>query len=185
MGDISQWIRGARAGGPDAQRCLWECYFPQVLALARKKLGGLGGVADAEDVAASVLGSLLQGARAGRFGRLSNRHDLWTLLFVITRQKAVSLRRYRAAHKRSADAGQVELDELAGAEPPPEFEALFTDLIQGLFARLKSDELRGVARLRLEGWSKLEIGDQLGMAVRTVERKLQLIYDLWSRGRED
>jgi DNA-directed RNA polymerase specialized sigma24 family protein len=184
MGDVSEWICGIREGRGDAQRRLWECYFPRVLALAENKLGHVGGMADAEDVAASVLDSLLQGARAGRFSRLSNRNDLWSLLFAITQQKAVSLLRYHRAKKRSAGAGQVGLDELPADEPSPEFAALFEDLVRGLFDRLESVELCRIARLRLEGWTNLEIADQLGVAVRTVERKLRLIEKIWSRGFE-
>jgi DNA-directed RNA polymerase specialized sigma24 family protein len=152
-----------------------------VLALAENRLGNLGGMADAEDVAASVLDSLLQGARAGRFSRLINRNDLWSLLLAITRQKAISLRRYHRAKKRSAEAGRVGLEELAADEPSPEFAAVFEDSVRSLFDQLESDGLCQIARLRLEGWTNLEIADQLGVAVRTVERKLRLIHEIWSR----
>jgi RNA polymerase sigma factor (sigma-70 family) len=185
MGDVSNWIRGIRHDQRDAQRCLWEHCFPRVLRLAQNRLAGVGGMADAEDVAASVLDSLLQGARDGRFSLLHNRNDLWSLLFAITRQKAVSLRRRNRAKKRRPMAWRVDLADVPTDEPGPEFETLFEDLVRDLFARLPSEDFRRLARLRLEGWTNLEIADQLDLSVRTVERKLQLIQAIWRRCSKD
>jgi len=181
MADISGWIRGACGGQGDAQQRLWEHYFPRVLVLATRKMGRAGGVADAEDVAASVLDSLLQGARTGRFSLLKNRNDLWVLLFAITQRKIISLRRYDQALKRSPKARRVDLDDLPASDPPPEFEAVFEDLIRDLFGRLPNEGFRRLARLRLEGWTNLEIADQLDISVRSVGRKLQLIEAIWNR----
>jgi RNA polymerase sigma factor (sigma-70 family) len=185
MGDVSNWITGIRVGHGDAQLCLWERYFPRVLALAETKLGNVRGMTDAEDVAASVLDSLLQGAREGRFTILTNRNDLWSLLFVITQRKAASAQRHHLAKKRHAAVWQVALEDLPGREPTPESVAQFEELVRELFQYLPSDEIRRVARLRLSGWTNLEIADELGIAVSTVERKLRLIRKLWSRRLED
>jgi RNA polymerase sigma factor (sigma-70 family) len=185
MQDISGWIRGIRRGQGEAQQYLWEHYFPRVLVLATRKMGRAGGMADAEDVAASVLGSLLQGARAGRFSLLNNRNDLWALLFAITQRKVISLHRYDQALKRSPKTSRVDLDDLPGDDPPPEFEAVFEDLIRDLFARLPNDDFRRLARLRLEGWTNLEIADRLDISVRTVGRKLELIEAIWDRCSSD
>ncbi len=185
MGDVSNWIHGIRHDQGDAQRCLWERYFPRVLLLAKSKLGRAGVLADAEDVAASVLDSLLQGARTGRFSLLNNRNDLWLLLFAITQGKASSLRRHNLARKRSPTAWRVDLEAVPADQLSPEFEAVFEDLIRDLFARLPNEEFRRLARLRLDGWTNLEIADQLDLTVRTVGRKLQLIQAIWSRCSKD
>jgi DNA-directed RNA polymerase specialized sigma24 family protein len=142
-------------------------------------------MADAEDVAASVLHSLLKGARAGRFSRMANRNDLWVLLLAITRQKTVNLRRYHGAKKRGAGVSPLELMDVAADDPAPEFATMFEDLVCRLFERLPSDDFRSLARLRLEGWTNLEIADELGVTIRTVERKLGLIRDLWERWFKD
>jgi DNA-directed RNA polymerase specialized sigma24 family protein len=107
------------------------------------------------------------------------------LLLAITRQKTVNLRRYRGAKKRGAGVAPVELRDVPADEPPPEFAAIFEDLVRQLFERLPGDDFRQLARLRLEGWTNLEIADELGVTVRTVERKLSLIRDLWGRCFQD
>jgi DNA-binding CsgD family transcriptional regulator len=50
---------------------------------------------------------------------------------------------------------------------------------QDLRARLEDDTLRQVLDLRLEGYSREEIADRLGCAVRTVTRKLDVIRQTW------
>ena len=40
-------------------------------------------------------------------------------------------------------------------------------------------ELRQIAQLRLDGYTNAEIAAQLGCALRTVERRLELIRRIW------
>jgi DNA-directed RNA polymerase specialized sigma24 family protein len=47
---------------------------------------------------------------------------------------------------------------------------------------LGDDELRQIARLRLQGVSIEQVAERLGFAVRTIKRKLQLIRRIWKRG---
>jgi DNA-directed RNA polymerase specialized sigma24 family protein len=49
-----------------------------------------------------------------------------------------------------------------------------------LMAALTDDQLRQIARRRLEGYTNAEIAKELGVIERTVERRLQLIRSLWS-----
>jgi DNA-binding CsgD family transcriptional regulator len=57
--------------------------------------------------------------------------------------------------------------------------ALVADECRRLFARLRDESLREVARLRMEGYTDQEIADQLGCSVRTVARKVELIRRTW------
>jgi DNA-binding CsgD family transcriptional regulator len=45
---------------------------------------------------------------------------------------------------------------------------------------LPDETQRHIARLRLEGHANEEIAKELGISLRTVERKLGLIRELWS-----
>jgi len=45
---------------------------------------------------------------------------------------------------------------------------------------LSDDTLRSVATLRLEGYSNEEAAAKLDVSVRTVERKLRIIRQVWS-----
>jgi DNA-directed RNA polymerase specialized sigma24 family protein len=47
-------------------------------------------------------------------------------------------------------------------------------------AILTDDQMRLIARRRLEGYKNAEIAKELGIIERTVERRLWLIRSLWS-----
>ena len=64
-------------------------------------------------------------------------------------------------------------------KPTEAFGNLFaTELLEQL-DRLGDDRLRDIAAKKLEGYSNVEIAKQLGVAVRTVERKLGRIRTCW------
>jgi DNA-directed RNA polymerase specialized sigma24 family protein len=50
-----------------------------------------------------------------------------------------------------------------------------------LLGRLGDDELRQVARWRLEGYTIEEIAARLGCVARSVKRRLRLIRTIWER----
>ena len=51
---------------------------------------------------------------------------------------------------------------------------------QHLMDRLRDDQMREIARRKLEGYSNAEIANQLGVVERTVERRLGMIRDYWA-----
>ena len=63
--------------------------------------------------------------------------------------------------------------------PTPEFAASVAEQFETLLAKLPEAELRQIARLRLEEYTTEEIAEQLGIAERTVRRKLVLIRSYW------
>ena len=65
-------------------------------------------------------------------------------------------------------------------DPTPERIAELEEQCQILLNSLESEQLRTVARLKLEGHTSNEIADQLGVVERTVERKLRLIRNQWA-----
>jgi len=48
-------------------------------------------------------------------------------------------------------------------------------------SKLRDDTLRGIALLRMEGYSNSEISQQLNVSERTIERKLNLIRGDWQK----
>src|SRR5215212_4533354 len=92
-GDVTRWLRRLRAGDRDVIQGLWERYFRQVVALARRRLEGVPRrAADEEDVALSAFDSFCRAAEQGRFPRLEDRGDLWQVLAMLTKRKAADLR---------------------------------------------------------------------------------------------
>jgi DNA-directed RNA polymerase specialized sigma24 family protein len=150
-----------------------------------------GRIADEEDVALSAFDSFCRGAEAGRFAQIHDRENLWRLLVLITMRKAFDLVNYQARRKRAGVLGESALEDrpgeeqgmeqILGSEPTPEFAAQVTEEYQRLLGQLEDDSLRAVAQWKLEGYTTGEIAAKLGCAPRTVERKLRVIRNVWSR----
>lgn len=197
---VSLWIDELKHGESEAARRLWDRYFHRLVGLARTKLvDATRRAADEEDVALSAFDSFFRGVERGRFEALQDRDDLWRLLAAITARKAAHQRRDLAAQKRGGGrvAGESALDggdgrfddasqhpaggfdRLAGDVPTPEFVALVAEQIRRRLERLPEEMLRTIALAKLEGYGNQEIADRLGVAPRTVERKLQWIREIW------
>jgi RNA polymerase sigma factor (sigma-70 family) len=185
---VTTWIEQLRGGNHEAAERLWQRYFARLVTFARGKLQGVPRrAADEEDVALSAFHSFCRAAE--RFPRLNDRDDLWQVLVMLTARKAYQERRGQQALKRggTADAGgpraagvaAVELDEIIGEEPTPELAASVAEQFEALLAKLPEDDLRQIARLRLEEYTVEEIAARLGMTDRTVRRKLVLIRSFW------
>lgn len=190
---VTKWISDLKDGRDSASQKLWERYFAQLVRVAARRLGAAPRrIADEEDVAVSVFESLCRGAAAGRFKQLHDRDDLWKLLTAIAGMKAVDQIRRQSAQKRGgtivrgesilagADSSAVGgLDQLTQGEPTPQFLALMEEQQQAMFASLPDASQRDVARLRFEGYSNEEIAKELDISLRSVERKLNVIRQIW------
>jgi DNA-directed RNA polymerase specialized sigma24 family protein len=188
-GSVTRWIAQLKTGDRAAAQPLWEAYFHRLVALARMRLRGTQrGAADEEDVALAAFDSFYRRAERGQFPKLEGRHDLWQLLIWLTVCKAVDLTRRearqpgRGAMARSrAEQDELDIEQVMGTEPTPEFAALAADQFGRLLDRLGDETLRNVAIWRMEGQTNAEIAARLGCVKSTVERKLQRIRDLWTR----
>ncbi len=193
-GSVSRWLDRLQEGDPAAVQQLFQRYFLRLVKLARKQLRqAMRRVADEEDVALSAFDSFCRNAERGHFPQLHDRDDLWRVLAVITARKASHLRRDEGRQKRGgaspgAGAG-AELDspsllaQVCSREPSPELAAQMTEEYERLLRLLPDDDLRRLARWRMEGHTIKEVAAKLGCAARTVKRKLQLIRILWESER--
>src|SRR5262249_54078000 len=144
--------------------------------------------ADEEDVALSAFDSLCQGFRGGRFPALADRDGLWGLLVFITAQKAADLVAYTRRKKRGGGkvrghsvfdgpAGSQEggFDRIMTSSPGPATLNVWAEEYNQLLDRLGDGTLRQVAELKVQGYKVEEIAERLGLARRTVHRKIHLI----------
>jgi DNA-directed RNA polymerase specialized sigma24 family protein len=193
---VTYWLRQLEAGDEEAARRLWQRYYRELVELARARLGTTPRRAsDEEDVALSVLRCLCEGAARGQFASLVNRADLWQLLATITGRKVIDQQRRLNQEKRgggrvrgdsvlaaaSGDDGSiVGFDQFGGEAATPEVLAIASEEFQRLMALLDDDRLRQIAQCKLEGYKNEEIGERLGLACRSIERKLQRIRQLWA-----
>jgi DNA-directed RNA polymerase specialized sigma24 family protein len=181
---ITIWIRRLEAGDPEAAERLWKSYFPRMVRSARWRLQGFQSqLADEEDVALSAFKSFCRAS--GNLHQLRDRVSLWPFLLMLVARKVSRLVRHEKRTKRlgklAAAPGGMEalLNEIPGREPPPDLVHQMCDECQNLFDRLPDESLRVVAGMKLEGYTNGEIARHLGCGHRTVERKLQVIRQLW------
>ena len=188
-GSVTVWLEKLKAGDPAGAEQLWQGYFRRLVGLARGRLGGLPRAeADEEDVALSAFGSFFRAVEKGRFPRLDDRDDLWQVLVMLAARKAA--RRFRNAYTKKRDERAVrhalaltgdeqsQMAEVIGREPTPEFAAQVADELRRLLDKLGDDELRAVAVAKMEGYSRAEIADRLGVKERTITRRVKVIRAL-------
>ena len=191
---VTDWIQQLRAGDSVAAQRLWERYFQQMVTLAQRRLEGAAkAMADEEDVALSAFRSFCLGARDGRFPQLLDSDSLWPLLMVITANKSVDLIRRNNRLRRggranvqrdNTDSAVSILNEIMSKEPTPEFAAEVADQLQRLLNKLREkgdDDLSRIALLRMDGFSHKEIADRIGCSVRSIDRKMIVIAQVWEK----
>jgi DNA-directed RNA polymerase specialized sigma24 family protein len=191
---VTTWLQLLRAGDGRAAQPLWERYYAQLVRLAHDHLAArVRRAVDPEDVALGAFASFCQGVAAGRFPRLEDRHDLWRILFALTlRQAADQARREdrqrRGGGRRNPSGARVadllalpdaDLDRLPGDAPDPAWAAAVADELRHLLELLPGDDLRQLARDRLEGCTLPEIAVRMACSLRSVERKWHLIQQFW------
>jgi DNA-directed RNA polymerase specialized sigma24 family protein len=189
-GSDADWIDRLRDGDSLAVLKLWENYFQQMVDLARGKLRLTSRAAyDDEDVALSAFKSFCAAVKKGRFPRLKDRDDLWQVLFLLTKRKAIDVIKHENAKMRDqskteplAPDGSPGAD-LAGREPDPGFVADMAERCRRLLGRLPED-LQLLAVRKMEGYTNEELVGQTGWSRATVERRLKLIRREWDEAAE-
>jgi RNA polymerase sigma factor (sigma-70 family) len=203
-GSITRWLDGLKAGQPAAADAIWRRYYQRVVAVARRRLQSSPhqAVEDGEDVAMSVFEGLCAGAAQGQFDRLRDRTELWQLLAAIAARKVLHHRRRHGCRKRGGQAalapasardngnGDADADAdilalIADKEPPPEVAAILREQLQELLDSLPDAIHRRIAEWRIEGVTNAQIAQNLGCAVRTVERKVENIRLAWEQISEE
>lgn len=75
----------------------------------------------------------------------------------------------------------MAVEQLVGQEPTPDLAAQVAEEYERLLKQLPGQDLVELAILKMEGYTNDEIAVKWGKAVRTVERKLQLIRRVWEK----
>lgn len=191
---VVAWLRKLETGDHDAASELWQRYFSKLVAAAAQRIGhSPRRDYDEEDVALSVFCSLNKCAKAGRLSDIASRDALWRLLVSITAQKVIDRVRAGNAQKRgggnvrgesifggNASTDQVVgFDNFFGSDPTPETLASMDERFQQLLNDLPDDVFRTIALMRMQAFSNQEIGEELAISTRSVERKLRLIREEW------
>jgi RNA polymerase sigma factor (sigma-70 family) len=193
-GSVTQQIGKLKTGDHAAAFELWRRYFQRLVDVARRRLQPHPrGLNDEEDVALAAFAAFCRHAEQGGMPEVRDRDDLWRVLVTLTVRSAIDEVRRANRQKRGGAAraegtgggvqsAEGDPDRLASPEPTPEFLAQVAEECQRLISCLDDETLRSIAQWKTEGYTNEEIGARLGVAVRTVERKLQAIREQWSSG---
>jgi hypothetical protein len=199
-GSVSQWIQGMKSPEAtrrdEAVRRIWGRYSPRLLELARAHLNRrIRTRLDEEDVLQNAYTSACLQISRGRYAELVNRSQLWNLLITITLNKTRMAVRDQRRQKRdvrreaelqsddslNADQFSQLIERMEGRGPDPSEETVLLEEMERRLADL-GPELRQIAEWKLEGFTNEEIAapDKHDSTVRTVERKLNKIREMWS-----
>jgi len=193
---VTQWIGQLKAGEESALERLRQRYWPLLVSLARRKLANVPRLAeDDEDVAQEAFWSFYQSFKNGKLPLFENRQHLLALLTIITARKAATYIEHEGRIKRGGGhvQGESALEHLASStsnaraidrvEDPaisPDEEAVARDLYSHYINALPED-LRTIAEQYLANCPKPDIAQAKHCAVRTVERKIELILREWQK----
>ena len=192
---VVRWMEDLQDGQSTAAQEIFDQYYHRLVGLARNKLDDrLRRVENEEDVASSVIKSLCQRAGKGDFSGLQNRDELWCLLVTMTARKAASRGRRHRAQKRGrgevrgesvvmkggdGSMTDVGFDCFLHASPTPDDLLILQETFDELVTQVDDPTLKKVVFLKFEGFTNREIGEQLRLTERSIERKLQRIRKAW------
>ncbi|MBA2114103.1 ECF-type sigma factor [Bremerella alba] len=190
-GSVTNWINKLKDGAEgEIQQQVWNRYFEQLVRIARARIHrDYCRVEDEEDVVLSAFTSFFGRVKEGQYPKLNDRTELWPLLVTMTLHKAHDLHRRQGAQKRdarrvvSASSNEEDgkwIDQFAGQQASPEIAVQAAEEAKRMLDALNKEPLKRVARLKLEGYTNVEIAEKEGVMVRSIERRLVLIRQTWT-----
>ncbi len=185
-----QMLAGLKANDEDANRKIYERYIKSVIRLASNKLDPrLRGRVDPESVAQSAMMSLFDGIRSDTL-QFQGWASLYCFLATVTKRKALNQNRYhdRAIRNDEKDPLGNERqptvtfeDHLAkNPEAGPAEMAEINDLVEVALGRLDQSSRKSI-ELFLSNASKVETAKELGVSIRTVERRIEDFQTIFDR----
>lgn len=188
VGETTIWLQKLKEDPTDFPIELWKLVFDRLLGYADRKLGGLPRrTADEEDLVLSAIHDFHRGVVSGKFPELNNSGDLWKILLTIVSRKTGKRIREFQTIKRGSGAVRGESifgdpEQASGGLheiPAVLVSETLTEECRELLDQLGDSALQKVAIMKLQGYTSGEIAEIMGCAIRTVERKLELIRTIW------
>jgi RNA polymerase sigma-70 factor (ECF subfamily) len=191
---ITELMTRLRSGEDEAAREVFVRFATRLAGLARKHLDArLAVKVDPEDVVQSAYKSFFVRQRDGLLD-IGTWDGLWGILTLITLRKCAD----RAAHfgtaKRdvarettgsSTDTAFPLADLAIDRDPRPDEAALLSETVEALFRAIDDPDERAILELSLQGYTAMEISEQLGRAERSVRRLRERVRKRLERMRTD
>jgi DNA-directed RNA polymerase specialized sigma24 family protein len=189
LGSVTCLYQRVVDGDCRATGALWDAYCKRLYGLARAVLRQRGiapAQASEDSVVNAAFAKFFAALSQGKYREVADRHELWCLLAVITRNTAIH--HAKRAGKQMAYTTDVESFVLqqADASPTPAEVAALSDTISDLEQRIRArstdreqaDRIIRVMSMTLCGYTQREIAAAIGKSEVTVRRNLKLVRDL-------
>ena len=193
IGSVTEWFDGLRSKDPQAQSEIWNRFVSRLIGFADSRLKGRScPLIDAEDVASMAFYNFFDKSWE-EFESMVNRSDLWQVLTLLAERRIIDEYRKTRAQKNGGRHLLINesvigvrnghealgLDGLAGSNTKPDIEVILIEELNERLNSLDDDVLRRIAIEKLQGYRNTEIANKLATSLRSVERKLQVIRELF------
>ena len=176
-GSVTGWLRELKDQQPDAQSKIWHRFVSRLTQRARRKLGGIEKtVVDAEDIVSMAFYNFFEKSPLD-FRKLVDREDLWQILAMLADRRAAD--EVRKWYRRPNSFELTPIDCADSSATAPDADLILADEVGVRLGALPDKTLRDIAIGRLEGRKNHEIADKLDVSLRTVERKVGLIREMF------
>jgi len=170
-----------QAGSESAAKELFDKYCERLMRLAKRRIGQrMASRFDPDDVVQSAFRTFFKRVKNDEF-TFEQEEDLFKLLVRLTVRKTLRQVVHHQAAKRSPSAEQSDTSEdsqllaqVAGNVPAPDVEVALLEQFENLMQSLTPME-RQVVELKMQGYSTVEIADQLGSYDRKIRRVLERV----------
>ena len=177
---VADWFDRCRDGDSSATAELFRRYSERLCALAERQIGTrLQARVDGDDIVQSVFRTFFRRTTAGEF-LIDHASSLWHLLVTITIHKVQKQAEHHLAGKRDPKREVSGEEILLGhfrQEPTSDEAVALVDELETLLRTFDAEEAATV-RLALEGFSSVEIADQVGVSRWTIRGRLNRVGHL-------
>lgn len=183
-----------REGDESEAPFLWDRFYDRLRKLVRGRLQShLRTMADEEDVSLESLTELFRGLLNGKYPGLDNRESFWRLLVTVASRNVMDEVSRENRQKRGGgrvfhesaiglQAGEpVPLfDQMPSSASAPDVQVMITERCAQMLESLEDEQLQAIAIMKTAGSNNQEIADSMGLSLRSVERRLVQIREIWS-----
>lgn len=199
---LKEWLTRAAEGEECAIEQLWRVYYPKLKSAVNARIVSIPRLAgESSDLTSKSLAGFLCSTIRSPVLDLTDVNSVWKLLKVVALRHIKDVAKQRFAQKRGGPLATISLDQAIGGKddvdktslgmgriatalwdksaPDPCDGLLFDELVEKLLANVPDERTKSIVLMRLNDYSNGEIADMLKISIRTVQRHIKEIEELW------
>ncbi|MBX3423494.1 MAG: HTH domain-containing protein [Pirellulaceae bacterium] len=184
---------------------LWRYYYPRLKLVVGSRIASIPRLVDEDsDLTSEALQDFICHKIRSPLLELSDVNKVWNLIKVVTLRHINDVAKHRFAQKRGGQVTTVSYDvatdsgwesssdgqlgtvnltqqivDNKGTDPIDDL--LFSEMLEALLQALPDETAQRIVLLRLENRSTGEIADLLKVSIRTIQRQIREIEQMWGR----